>query len=72
LSELPLSSEIKSALLEHGGQAGSALDAAVACERGDWEGIENARVPAAELQRLYVSALNWTLQVEQSLVGMKR
>jgi EAL and modified HD-GYP domain-containing signal transduction protein len=72
LKEMPLSDEIKAALLERRGQVGSALSAAVACERADWSGIENARIPAAELQKLYVSALNWTLQVEQSLVELKR
>jgi EAL and modified HD-GYP domain-containing signal transduction protein len=72
LKEMPLSDEIKAALLEHRGKVGVALDAAVACERADWYGIESARLPAAELQKLYVSALNWTLQVEQSLVDMKR
>ncbi|MBL8856997.1 MAG: HDOD domain-containing protein [Planctomycetes bacterium] len=71
LAEMPLSDEIKSALLEHGGSAGSALDAAVACERADWNAIENSALPASELQRLYVSALNWTLQVERSLSDMK-
>lgn len=72
LVELPLSDEIKAALLEHRGQVGSALDAAVACERADWNGIENSKLPPEELQRLYVSALNWTLQVDQSLADMKR
>ncbi len=72
LKEMPLSDEIKAALLEHRGHAGSALDVAVACERADWNGIENSSLSPAELQKLYVSALNWTLQVEQSLVGMKR
>jgi EAL and modified HD-GYP domain-containing signal transduction protein len=73
LSELPLSGEVKAALLERRGQTGSALETAVACERADWKSIEqHAVVPADELQELYVSALNWTLQVEQSLVELNR
>jgi EAL and modified HD-GYP domain-containing signal transduction protein len=71
LHELPLSGEIKAALLEKRGGAGAALKAAVACERADWEGMEHAQVPPVELQKMYVDALNWTLQVEQSLAEMK-
>lgn len=70
LSEMPLSDEVKSALLEHSGTAGLALNAAVACERADWNGIEGSTLPAAELQRLYVSALDWTLRIERSLTQM--
>lgn len=72
MAEMPLSDEIKAALLQHSGQVGTALDAAVACERADWNGIENSTLPPEELQRLYVSALNWTLQVDQSLADLKR
>jgi c-di-GMP phosphodiesterase len=60
LKEMPLSDEIKAALLDHRGKAGSALESAVACERADWDGIRSAKLPAAELQ------------IEQSLLEMKR
>jgi EAL and modified HD-GYP domain-containing signal transduction protein len=67
LAEIPLSEDVKRAILEHAGAPGAALDAAVACERADWQALENGPVEPEHLQRLYVSALEWTRQVERVL-----
>jgi c-di-GMP phosphodiesterase len=67
LQEIPLTEDLKRAILEHSGEPGAALDAAVACERADWQTLENGRVEPQRLQRMYVSALEWTREVERAL-----
>jgi EAL and modified HD-GYP domain-containing signal transduction protein len=67
LAEIPLTEDVKRAILEHAGEPGAALDAAVACERADWQALEQGPVAPERLQRLYVSALEWTRQVERVL-----
>lgn len=67
LAEIPLTEDVTRAILEHAGAPGAALDAAVACERADWQALEHAPVAPEHLQRLYVSALEWTRQVERVL-----
>ncbi len=67
LEEIPLTEDVKRAILEHAGEPGAALDAVVACERADWQALENGPVDPKQLQRLYVSALEWTRQVERVL-----
>lgn len=67
LREIPLAEDVKRAILEHAGAPGAALDAVVACERADWESLEDGPVDPEQLQRMYVSALEWTRQVESTL-----
>lgn len=67
LEEIPLTEDVKRAILEHAGEPGAALDAAVACERADWQALERGAIDPKRLQRLYVSALEWTRQVEHVL-----
>jgi len=67
LEEIPLTEDVKRAILDHSGEPGAALDAVVACERADWQTLENGPVDPKQLQRLYVSALEWTRQVERVL-----
>lgn len=69
LEEIPLTEDVKLAILQHAGEPGAALDAVVACERADWQALENGSVDPKRLQRLYVSALEWTRQVERVLAN---
>ena len=70
LAEIPLSQDVKDAILAGAGEPGMALEAAVACERADWQAQELGSVDPVELQRLYVSALEWTRQVERVLADV--
>lgn len=67
LEEIPLAEDVKRAILERAGETGAALDAVVACERADWQALESGPIDPKHLQRLYVSALEWTRQVERLL-----
>jgi len=68
LEEIPLSEDVKRAILEHAGEPGAALEAAIACERADWSALEAGAVEPEQLQRMYVSALEWTRRVERALI----
>lgn len=63
MEKLPLSKEIKSALLENTGQLAQYLSLAVAYERGDWEKEaeieEQLNIPSEQIPNLYSSAINW-------------
>jgi c-di-GMP phosphodiesterase len=65
LAEIPLSQDIKDAILSRAGEPGTALEAAIACERADWQAQDQGPVDPRQLQRLYISALEWTRKVER-------
>jgi EAL and modified HD-GYP domain-containing signal transduction protein len=67
LGEIPLSAEVKRAILEHTGEAGLALKAAIACERAEWQALQGAGPDPGELQRLHYSALDWTREFAKVL-----
>ena len=59
LSELPITPEIREALLSHQGPMGRLLNSVMAFERGDWEATRLLGVDDATLQNAYLSALAW-------------
>lgn len=67
LAELPLTGEVKAALLEHEGPIGEVLDCVLRYERCDFE---HARLPglgAPELRAAYVAAVDWSFKVTRDL-----
>jgi EAL and modified HD-GYP domain-containing signal transduction protein len=67
LAEIPLAEDVRGAILAGEGDAGGALRAAVACERGDWEALESIGRDPAALQRAWLQAVSWSREVVRSL-----
>lgn len=67
LSELPLSDEIRSALIDRSGPIGQALRCAIAYENADWEEVQFYGMPAAPIRDHYVAALTWARQLVSGL-----
>ncbi len=67
LQELPLAQESKSALLEHKGIFGEALDSTLAMERSDFSLIGFADLDVTQLSDIYLEAINWADELTSSL-----
>lgn len=63
LDNLPLSDELRSALLYKQGAAGQALEDVLRYERGDWQGIDNSPLPVEVLVRAYLDAIYWAKEL---------
>ena len=59
LDELPLTDEVRTALLEGAGPAGQYLQWAIACERMDSDVLDTIDMGPSELGRLYVECMSW-------------
>ena len=59
LEDLPLADTTKSALLQHAGDFGKALECTLAMERGDFNLIGFADLGLAELSDIYLESLHW-------------
>ncbi len=67
LSELPLSEDIRQALLEQGGPAGEVLQAVLAFERGEIGQVAESLRESAPLQEAYLQAVAWARDVSGGL-----
>lgn len=67
LSTLRLSDEITGALLQHAGEAGIALDAALACESGSVEHPSVSHVGQVLTQESYYAALEWASSIDEAV-----
>lgn len=63
LDNLPLSDELRSALLDKQGAAGQALEDVLRYERGDWQAIDNSPLPVEVLVRAYLDAIYWAKEL---------
>lgn len=59
LNDLPITNEIREALLSREGPMGRLLGSVLAFERGDWETVRQLGLDEAALQDAYVRALTW-------------
>ena len=59
LTELPITPEIREALLSHEGPMGRLLSCVIAFEQGNWEGVRKFGVEDATVQDAYLRALSW-------------
>ena len=63
VNTLPLSSDIRSALLPHEGVMGEALNCVIAYERGNWESVRCRNLELSTIREAYLNALHWTSTV---------
>lgn len=69
VDRLPISDELRVALMGHQGPLGQVLDAVLAYERGDDAAVAAAAFDAFALSRAYLSAVGWSLQVCESALS---
>ena len=67
LGELPLADGVRTAILSGDGNAGEALRAAIACERGDFDTLEHVGTDPIQIQRAWLEATTWSRDVLQAL-----
>ena len=63
VADLPLSDEARSALLEHQGELGEALDCTLAMEQGDFSRIGFGELDLPQLSDIYLEAISWADQM---------
>ena len=71
LRDVPLSDDLKDALLEFEGTMGQALRCTLAWERSDFATAGFLKVPAETVRECYLSAVRW-VEGEEGLAGMIR
>ena len=67
IEQLPLSDELKTALIEQQGPAGMALQDVLNYERGNWSAIQDSALPQEVLVRTYLDSINWTKDLNLQL-----
>lgn len=67
LESVPLTEEVRSALIERSGLPGSALNAALALERADHEDLEKLVWDFEIVRRMYFKAVRWTAEVQAEM-----
>ena len=60
ISQLPLSSILKEALLEQKGVIGEALKCCIAFERADWSNVQFQNLEESKIQKAYFDAVIWS------------
>jgi EAL and modified HD-GYP domain-containing signal transduction protein len=71
LAELPLSSEVKEALLENKGESGKVLTEVLNYEKGAWQALLESGIAARDFRDCYLQAVLWADESMGSLQGMK-
>lgn len=66
LKQLPLTTEIRGALIERSGPMGRLLNSVMAFERGDWDATRDFGASDASMQSAYLNAVAWA-HVESSV-----
>jgi EAL and modified HD-GYP domain-containing signal transduction protein len=69
LAELPLTQDIKDALIHGTGKIGQALRCAVAYERADWDEVQFFGLSPASIQEKYMHSLGWARQITSGLLN---
>ncbi|WP_297526887.1 EAL and HDOD domain-containing protein [Thiohalobacter sp.] len=67
LEALPLSEDVRRALLERQGPYGAALDCVLAYERAEWAQVRCGKLPPAEITETYLEAARWADEVTRAL-----
>lgn len=68
LTSLPFSEEINEALLRNKGVMGEALDCAIAHEQGDWNMARFGDLSPADINAIYIDALEWCRSIRVQLM----
>ena len=69
LVELPLTDDIKDALVRHSGPIGQSLLCVIAYERADWDNVHFNGMPAAAVHERYLDAITWARQITSGLLN---
>ncbi|MBB1485983.1 EAL and HDOD domain-containing protein [Oceanospirillum sediminis] len=70
LSELPLNTAIKNAVLHYEGRTGAALQCAMYYENVDWQKIEDSQFEKDLAHSAYLEASRWATALQQSLMAI--
>lgn len=68
LSQLPLTSELSSALLNKSGPVGQVLRDVLNYEKGDWIALNASPLPVEIIARAYLDAIHWAKELNTQLV----
>lgn len=73
LNSLPLEQDISAALINYQGELGTMLKAAIHFEQGewgsiDWQSLKHSGVDEEMLEKAYIEALRWSLEIMTSLL----
>lgn len=69
LEAMPLTDEIKAAILDHDGELGAALQQVVDYEQAAWERLEGGTRDADTLRNAYLEAIQWASESYQSILA---
>ena len=69
IEKLPLSPELKDALLKHEGAAGQALRDTLNYEQGNWEALASSPIPTEIMAHVYLDALYWSKELNAQLAS---
>jgi EAL and modified HD-GYP domain-containing signal transduction protein len=68
LDKLPLSDEVKAALVGRTGPAGEALRCAVAYERAEWDDVQFCGLAERPIRDIYMDSICWARQISSGLL----
>ncbi len=66
--KLPLSEEVRDALLRHKGRPGQALNCVLAYERGEWDQVWFEGLPDMTVRGHYLDSLGWARRISDGLM----
>jgi EAL and modified HD-GYP domain-containing signal transduction protein len=69
MSELPLTEEVKRAVVAHDGPIGGVLQAAIGHETGDFAGMEQLHVSPQQANETWLDAVTWADQCREQLLN---
>ncbi len=67
MTNMPLTEELTSALLEHEGPVGQVLENVIAYEKGDFYKIEDGRINSEGFRGIYLESIRWAKEMFSSL-----
>jgi c-di-GMP phosphodiesterase len=67
LAALPLSEDVREAILYRRGELGAILDLALALERGDWNALDKAPIEGIDCERASLESITFTAQIERQI-----
>lgn len=66
--EMPLTEDLRLALLDHRGEMGNLLEVTIAFEKADWSALEALGLPPSQIQDAWFAAIEWTSRLERDLM----
>jgi EAL and modified HD-GYP domain-containing signal transduction protein len=69
IAELPLTDEVKSALINKAGPVGQALRCTMAYENADWDNVQFYGMSPAPIREIYMESIAWARQLSSGLLS---